>query len=43
MDVEEILDGTLLGGGQVVVYDIVAREVVLLDDTLPRFIAAVVG
>ena len=43
MDVEEILDGILLGIGQVVVDDVVAYEVVLLDDVLPSLVLAAVG
>ena len=38
-----MLYGTLLVGGQVVVYDILARDVVLLDDILPSILRAAVG
>ena len=33
---KEVLDGSLLLGGQVVVHHVVARHVVFLDDILPR-------
>ena len=38
-----MLYGTLLVGGQVVVYDILARDVVLLDNVLPSILRAAVG
>ena len=40
MDLQKMLYGTLLVGGQVVVDDVLARDVVLLDDVLPRLVAA---
>ena len=43
VDLQEMLYGTLLVGGQVVVDDVLARDVVLLDDILPRFVAAAIG
>lgn len=40
---QEIFYGTLLFGRQVVVYHVVARHIVLLDNLLPRLVATVVG
>ena len=43
VDAYVVLDGTLLVFGQVVVYAVGACQVVLLDDILPRLVAAAVG
>ncbi len=43
VDVKVVLYGTLLVNGQVVVDDVLAREVILLDDVLPRLVTAAVG
>ena len=40
---QESLDGMLLLFGQVVVHAVGARQIVFLDDVLPRFVAAAVG
>ena len=40
---QEMLYDTLLVGGQVVVYDILARDVVLLDNVLPSILRTAVG
>ena len=43
IDTKVTLDGRLLLGGQVVVGNVGAADVVLLDDVLPRFQRAAVG
>ena len=43
MDVQMALNGGLLLGGQVVVGDVGAADVVLLDDVLPRILGTAIG
>ena len=43
MDVEVALNGCLLGIWQIVVGDVGAADVVLLDDVLPRILGTAIG
>ena len=43
MNAKETFDGTLLVYGQVVVENVLANDIILLDDVLPRLVAAAVG
>ena len=43
VDADETFDGVLLLGGKVVMDDVIALNLVFLDDVLPRLVAGAVG